>query len=243
MERGDRGAELGHRVEGGREVVEHVFDVLWDGCTGGKLLGHGSSLVWGWNLAGEEEPDYAFWEHLGAAWCRRELILALEQGEASVPDAFVRVQDRGLGDHALDASHTTVRLVDGDFSEDLGAVLGSEGCDLFLVDRDEFGEPFLQAAWLPRGEEEGEIKMNEGKNKIMLETIPLIVFRGPKDEESNVCVCVCFAEKKLQYRCNARLNTAGMRLLGRGGRTNRLSERKIATMGGRVFYLMPSVEN
>lgn len=47
----------------------------------------------------------------------------------------------------------------------------------------------------------------------MLETIPLIVFRGPKDEESNVCVCVCFAEKKLQYRCNARLNTAGMRLL------------------------------
>ena len=76
----------------------------------------------------------------------------------------------------------------------------------------------------------------------MLETIPLIVFRGPKDDESNVCVCVCFAEKKLQYRCNARLNTAGMRLLGRGGRTSRLSERKIATMGGRVFYLMPSVE-
>ena len=148
VECGDGSAELGHRVKGGWEVVQHVFDVLWDVGTSSQLFGHGRSLVWGWNFAGEEKPDHTFREHLGAAWCCWELLLAFEQGQPTVPDAFVRVQDGSFGDHALDATHTAIRLVNSDFTENFGAVLSTEGSNLFPVYRDELGKPFLQAARL-----------------------------------------------------------------------------------------------
>ena len=41
---------------------------------------------------------------------RGELLLAVEKRETTVPDALVGVEDRGLGDHALDATHAAICL-------------------------------------------------------------------------------------------------------------------------------------
>lgn len=85
MECGDGGRELGHRVEGGWEVVDHRLDVAWDLSTRGEFLRQSGGLVYGWHFACEEKPQNTFWEHLAATSCVGELFVAFEQRQATVP--------------------------------------------------------------------------------------------------------------------------------------------------------------
>lgn len=64
-----------------------------------------------------------FRQGLLAAGGLGQKLLALRNGLATEADALLGVEDGTLPDEALDATGTTVDLVQGDLVDDLGAVL------------------------------------------------------------------------------------------------------------------------
>jgi uncharacterized protein YPO0396 len=115
--------ELGHRVHAIREALDHLRHVRRQGRALRQFLGQGGGLRLGRELAGEEQPEEALRERLRAARRLRQLILQLRDGVAAEADALLRVQQRRLVDHAADAAHATVRLLNGAGAQDLVADL------------------------------------------------------------------------------------------------------------------------
>jgi hypothetical protein len=116
------------------EVVGAAVDELGDErgelAAGGPLGGQVADLLLRGDLAGEEEPEETLGEGLGAAGSLGEDLLALGDGLATEADTLLGVEDGALPDEGLDATGTTVDLVEGDLADNLGTVLLLEGLDL-----------------------------------------------------------------------------------------------------------------
>ena len=70
-------------MQGRRAAVEELLNELRDGSTCGPVLGEGSDLLLGGNLAGDEEPEEGLGERLVAAGGLREELLALRDALAT----------------------------------------------------------------------------------------------------------------------------------------------------------------
>ncbi len=117
-----------------REVVEHGDNVLRDVRAVVPLLGQPVDLGLRGHVAGEQEPEETLRQGLGTAGRLGQLLLALRDRVAAEADALVGVEDRGLGDEALDAAHATVRHVNGNVAYLEAAVLLAElGHTLLLL--------------------------------------------------------------------------------------------------------------
>lgn len=116
--------ELGHGVQGGGQVVEHLVDELGDLTLLGELSRQASDLLGGGDLAGEEEPQHGLGEHLAALDGLGENLLALLDGLAVESDTLIGVQDRALPEHTLEASHTSEQVLDLALAERLLGVVG-----------------------------------------------------------------------------------------------------------------------
>ena len=69
LKRVDGRAELGHRVQVMREVVQHLDNMLRDMSAVVPFLGQPVNLLLGWNMAGQQEPEKTLWQWLDAAGC------------------------------------------------------------------------------------------------------------------------------------------------------------------------------
>jgi hypothetical protein len=63
-----------------------------------------------------------FWEWLLSTWCLWENLLALWDGQSSETDTFLRVQNGSLPHKGLNSSGTTIDLIKGNLTDDLGAI-------------------------------------------------------------------------------------------------------------------------
>lgn len=69
-----------------------------------------------------------FWKGLLSAWCLRKGLLALWDGQASETDTLLRVENGSFPDKGLDATGTTIHLVEGNLADDLVAVVPEKTC-------------------------------------------------------------------------------------------------------------------
>jgi hypothetical protein len=114
------------------EVVGAAVDELSDEggelAAGGPLGGQVADLLLRGNLAGEEEPEETLRERLSATGSLGEDLLALRDGLAAETDTLLGVEDGALPDERLDATGTTVDLVQSDLVDDLGTMLPIASC-------------------------------------------------------------------------------------------------------------------
>jgi hypothetical protein len=125
-------------------VVNELLDELGDVGAGSPLGGQVANLLLSGDLAGQEKPEETFRERLLAARGLGEKLLALGDGLATESDTLLRVEDGALPDEALDATGTTVDLVESDLIDNLGAMLLSESLDLLNLLGQELGKSLLE---------------------------------------------------------------------------------------------------
>ena len=144
VQSGHGSGELGHGVEVGGEVVEHRHHVGRELSTTSPVLGETSHLVLSGNISSQQQPEQTLGQRLLTSGSLGEQLLALGDGVATEPDALVSVQDRGLGDQALHAPHTSVDLVHGDLANLGVPVRLPEGLHLLLDHGDLLREDRLE---------------------------------------------------------------------------------------------------
>jgi hypothetical protein len=110
-------------VEVAGAAVDELLNELGEIGAGSPLSGEVADLLLGGDLAGEEEPEETFWERLLAAGGLGEELLAFGDGLAAETDTLLRVEDGSLPDERLDATSTTVDLVESDLTDNSVAVL------------------------------------------------------------------------------------------------------------------------
>lgn len=128
-------------------AVDELGDEGGELAAGGPLGGEVADLLLGGDLAGEEEPEETLGEGLVAAGGLGEDLLALGDGLAAEADTLLRVEDGALPDEGLDATGTTVDLVEGDLANDLVTVLLLQGLDLLDLLGQAGGEGLLEGLW------------------------------------------------------------------------------------------------
>lgn len=147
LKRGDGERELSHGVEVVGAAVDQLGDEAGELAAGGPLSGQVADLLLRGDLAGEEEPEEALREGLVAAGGLGEDLLALGDGLAAETDTLLGVEDGALPDEGLDATGTTVDLVEGDLADDLVTVLLLEGLDLLDLLGEAGSEGLLEGLW------------------------------------------------------------------------------------------------
>jgi hypothetical protein len=110
-------------VEVAGAAVDELLDELGDIGAGSPLGGEVADLLLRGHLAGQEEPEETFGERLLATGGLGEELLALGDGLAAETDTLLRIEDGSLPDERLDATGTTVDLVESDLADDGAAVL------------------------------------------------------------------------------------------------------------------------
>lgn len=134
----DSEGELSHGVEVGRAAVDELLDELGDIGTGSPVGRQVADLLLRRNLASQEKPEETLGKRLLATRGLGKDILALGDllcvitywqtlrrhtyGLATEADALFRVENGALPDERLDATGTTVDLVESDLTNDLVAV-------------------------------------------------------------------------------------------------------------------------
>ena len=120
----------------------------WDVRARPELRGQTLHLRLRGDVPGEQEPQQALGE--GLVDGGREPFLQVGDGVSTKPDALLRVQQRGLPDHAGDAAHAAHRHVHGDLAEGLVAVRLLDLLQALLLRGDGRGERLLDLP--PEGE-------------------------------------------------------------------------------------------
>lgn len=86
--------------------------------------------------------EHGLGQHLLAAGCLGEDLLALWDGSTPEADAFLSIQHRGLPEHDLEASHATKDVFNFDLSQALVTMLSSELFGKLLPLRNDLGQSF-----------------------------------------------------------------------------------------------------
>jgi len=110
VEGSDGGAELGHGVQVGGEVVEHSDNVGREAGAVGPLGGQPLDLGVRGHITGHQQPEEAFGQGLVAPRSLRQQLLALRDRVAPEADSLVRIQHRSLCHQTFDATHAAVHL-------------------------------------------------------------------------------------------------------------------------------------
>ncbi|KAH3661179.1 hypothetical protein OGAPHI_006586 [Ogataea philodendri] len=119
LQSGDSNRELSHWVQSSWRSINELFHMLWQLGSGSKLLGESLGLGGSWDLAGQQEPEQCFWKWLFTTFGLREFFLDVWNGSSPEPNSFNRVQNRSFPNQTFDSSHTTVGLVQQNFSNNL----------------------------------------------------------------------------------------------------------------------------
>jgi hypothetical protein len=123
--------------------IENGLDVLGELRSGDELLLELLRLGFSRNLSGEEVPEHGFGEHLLSSGSGGKDFLALGDRATPEADTLLRVENRRLPKHGLDSSHTTEDLLDGNISENLVTVGGTELLGESLTFGDDLGESLV----------------------------------------------------------------------------------------------------
>mmetsp|Transcript_15819 Transcript_15819/g.66659 ORF Transcript_15819/g.66659 Transcript_15819/m.66659 type:complete len:401 (+) Transcript_15819:1304-2506(+) len=146
LQRHDGHRKLRHGVRVFRERRQHVEHVFRDVRARPELRGQALHLRLRGDIPGEQEPQQTLGEGLAALDGGREPFLQVGDGVSPKPDALLRVQQRGLPDHAGDAAHAAHRHVHGDLTEGLVAVSLLDLLQALLLRGDGRGESLLDPA-------------------------------------------------------------------------------------------------
>mmetsp|Transcript_781 Transcript_781/g.3217 ORF Transcript_781/g.3217 Transcript_781/m.3217 type:complete len:336 (+) Transcript_781:585-1592(+) len=133
-----RDGELGHRVHILAEAADQGLHVRRQFRTLVQLRGHQIHLLLGGHLSREKQPEQRLGQRLSRAarpFEGGQELLALGNGVAAEADPFLRIEVRGLPEHALDAASSADDLVDGDLTHDFGAMVLLEGLEVRLARR------------------------------------------------------------------------------------------------------------
>lgn len=144
LKSGNGKGELSHWVEGVWAAVEEFLNELWHIRAGSPLSGETLDLLSSWDITGQEEPEDGFWEWLNTIWALWKELLALwdllgkllvltrlvlsgrgfrTYGLSTETDTLLGVENGSLPNERLDATGTTVDLVESDLTDNLGTVL------------------------------------------------------------------------------------------------------------------------
>jgi hypothetical protein len=110
-------------VEVARAAVDELLDEAGNGRAGSPLGRQVADLLLGRNLTSEEEPEETLRKRLLATRSLGKKLLTFRNGLATEADTLLRVEDGTLPDEGLDATGTTVSLVQSDLTDDGVAVL------------------------------------------------------------------------------------------------------------------------
>lgn len=135
--------QLGHWVHILREGLDKVQDVFWEVGFLGQFAREGPDLGGGGDLAGEEQPEHGFWQHLGSRGSLGELLLAVLDGLAVEADTLIGIQDGAFPHHGLEASHSSEGAGDCDIANYI-ITTGLDLLEKFPLGWDGFLERSLQ---------------------------------------------------------------------------------------------------
>ena len=144
LKRGHSQRELRHGVQIARTAVDELIDEVGHIAARGPLCAEIPDLLLRGYLASQQQPEETLGERLLAAGSLREQLLALGDGLAAETDTLLTVEDRALPDQRFDAAGAAVDLIEGDFADDLVAVVFAEGLDLVDLLGEGGGEGLLQ---------------------------------------------------------------------------------------------------
>lgn len=148
-------------MQGVGASVNELLDEFGNGSSGSPFLRETLGLLGSRNFSSDEQPEESLGKGLGSTRSSGQLLLALGDGLASESDTLLGVKDGSFPNEALvvsgsyksskrgkvahlDTSHTTVGLVDGDLTERLVAVSGSDGLYILNLLRDKLGQSVLE---------------------------------------------------------------------------------------------------
>lgn len=140
----DGQGELGHGVESLGAAVDKFFNKFRDGRASSPLGRESLDLLLGGDFTGDEQPEERLGKRLLTTISSGKQLLAFGDGQTTEADTFLRVQDGTFPDKTLDATHTTIGHVDGDFTENLVAIFLAESLDFGLLLGDQLGKTLLQ---------------------------------------------------------------------------------------------------
>ncbi len=126
-----------HRVQRGLGVVGHRLVLAEDP----RDLAH---VVVGGDLPRQQQVEHALGQRLLPARGLGQSFLQLGDAVAAEADPLVGIDRRRLGDHALDAAHAAVGLLDRDLGDLVVPVLLHQPLDLVAGSRDRGGQFLLQ---------------------------------------------------------------------------------------------------
>ena len=114
----DADGQGGHGVHGLGQRKDEVLHPRGNVGARRPLGAQALDLSGGRDFAGKEQPEHAFGQGLAAGLGGGEKLLALRDGVAPETNAFLGVEQRGLGNHGQHAAHATIGLIHSAGSND-----------------------------------------------------------------------------------------------------------------------------
>lgn len=136
--------ELRHRVKSLGTTINDFFNKFGDRRTSSPFSRKGLDLFMGGDFTSNKQPEERFRKRFTTFFGTREDLLTVGDGQTTETDTFFSVENGTFPDKTLNTTHTTVSLVNGNFTKDLGTVFLLEGLDFSLLFGDEFSKTFLQ---------------------------------------------------------------------------------------------------
>jgi hypothetical protein len=140
----DSKRELGHGVEGLGTTVNEFLNKFRNLSTGSPFSRETLDLIVGGDLTSDEQPEERLGEGLTTLLSTRKDLLTIGDGQTTETDTFLSIENGTFPDKTLNTTHTTIGLVNSDFTENLGSIFLFEFLDLGLLFRNEFSKTFLQ---------------------------------------------------------------------------------------------------
>jgi hypothetical protein len=144
----DSNGELRHRVERLGTTVNDFLNEFRNVRTSSPFGRESLDLFLGGDFTSDKQPEERLGERLTTFLGSGEDLLALGDGLSTETDTFLSIEDGTFPDETLDTTHTTVSLVNGDFTKDMRTIVLFEFLDFGLLFGNEFGKTFLQSLWI-----------------------------------------------------------------------------------------------
>uniref|UniRef100_A0A2M4C5E3 Putative secreted protein n=1 Tax=Anopheles marajoara TaxID=58244 RepID=A0A2M4C5E3_9DIPT len=137
-------AQLRHRVQRRRHVVQHRHHVRRQRGPVSPFARQPINLCLRWHIASNQQPEQTLRQRFLTTWSLREHLLTLGDGQAAEANTLIGIQHGRFANQTLDATHTTVHHVDGNFADFRRTMLLAEVLDALLLLRDLLDQHGLQ---------------------------------------------------------------------------------------------------
>lgn len=136
--------ELRHGVKGLGTAVNDFFNKGRKRRTSSPFGRESLDLFFSGDFTGDKQPEERLRKRLTTFLGSRKSLLAFGDGHTTETDTFFGVKNRTFPDKTLDTTHTTVNLINSDFTKNLGTIFLLESLDLGLLFGDKLSKTFLQ---------------------------------------------------------------------------------------------------